>query len=1494
MLPFNPTAVSGAASRASIASSSNSSSPGARAQQVSSAADLTAAVRRTGGERPPPLVGCSTTLLQDTLYVFGGRLVPTRTMVNTLYALDLKTLTWTCLWPYENPSSVSTPAGSPTRGEFQGQGGTKGGGPQARYFHSACAWGDKLVVFGGEGYEETPPSASSPASPANAEGEDQGPVLKTLDDIAIWDTVEKRWTMPQTEVKEGVQRPQARYAHLGVVTSCVEEVEVEVEDGRKRKEWREGSVMVVMGGQDIRNTYLHSLSVLDLSTLTWIQSTTWDRHIGTYRAVLTAPTYTVVPPSIIPSSENEREKLGMKAGEEKIQLGYSEKPTAEQPEPLLLFSNFNFTQVRRDLDLLSSPLSSTSPLSATSLSSSMSGPSLPPGLRFPTGTIIGRHLLVFGTFLSQSVNSFSIWALDLGPAGAGGVKGRIERGEKVEWLRIDPGAGLGRGSWNRAFGWGNTVVVLGDRERDIAADYDHRQANWHHVVFVDMECFGVYQPPPRSLPPQAQTFGLLTLSQPFLSDFEIVCSDGKRLACSRKMLVDRWSWLRAKMDEFKEKASGVKAAQQRREEEKEIHEVAVLTEEGAGDDAVEQDSTSSQVVTPAASAAAADDLRLTPRTLSLPTPSSVVQAFLQYLYSLSLSTPLQLHPPILAALLVFAKTYGDAPLRGLCVHALHGVLERDSAAAPLVYEAATVSGCTALQVRALRSMLGNPTTRSRTSQPPTGQGEAIVLSAPTSSAATRARVATAAVATANSTFSNHRSTRPADLGNTRSLADSDSSPRTPRSSRSPSYDPPCSPPPTSPLPRAPPASPRPARSAPAVHTLPCDSPKLRRCSIKPASDSVAEPTPDEVPPQPVPLWSPFLSPDKELPPAPVRRRPRSSKSSSYRSSYRSSRSGGDFDTLPPPLLSDAKTEDSATSDTDTATARESDSVFNSPTKTVHSISSTRATSVRSRSSSVGSSSLSHRNGGKDSFGPMGIQMGWTPALKAQMEEEEPSGSMPASPVKEGAATIIEEDGRSSLSHSSHDGMGSSEGHGGPGGVEPFSGFTTLERRTIPRLSLPTSVGSKSRGKRRESKNSTKHELSLEEHWAPSFFDTVKGGNGSVRNPHSTRKATSLTPELLASFDFEAMTAGRHAPSSASVSEPVPMVATTEAEALFDHPRPAPAPAPRLSFLSPAAATSIVSLVSKRPSTADSAPSTASHSAAESRRHSLDPSAFSLLTPRPPRRPLHRPSPLSSSPASVSRSISATSASTRSSVSSAGSLGLVVGDTGFSSSSGASAGSCSPGLTGGGGADVLIFDPAANETIPLLAASSTSPQLDRRGLPVPSASVLDHLGTSSVTQQGDEFGRRPPSQAIQGLCQHRPEASVASLALSTATATVPTLPPTHSHSHSGSHSSNRSLSPMPGPAAPLNPNPNSKQTLHALQTTLGTQLLRAAGASQAEIRLRARSVGYQVLKKHEEEVKKAKKAGREAPSLGLGAIGTATGALGEYTGGGELRSKFSWD
>lgn len=155
-------------------------------------------------------------------------------MVSTLYSLNLKTLVWTQSTP---------PIGSSGSREIPP--------PQARYFHSACAWGEtKLVIFGGEGYHSSSSSTTTSSDTETSITEEPAPALQTLDDLHIYNVEERKWEeVGQVKVRDGLERPKPRYAHLGVVCTGEEEVEI---DGEVRK--REKSSLMIMGGQDIRNT----------------------------------------------------------------------------------------------------------------------------------------------------------------------------------------------------------------------------------------------------------------------------------------------------------------------------------------------------------------------------------------------------------------------------------------------------------------------------------------------------------------------------------------------------------------------------------------------------------------------------------------------------------------------------------------------------------------------------------------------------------------------------------------------------------------------------------------------------------------------------------------------------------------------------------------------------------------------------------------------------------------------------------------------------------------------------------------------------------------------------------------------------------------------------------------------------------------------------------------------------------------------------------------
>lgn len=183
---------------------------------------------------------------------------------------------------------------------------------------------------------------------------------------------------------------------------------------------------------------------------------------------------------------------------------------------------------------------------------------------------------------------------------------------------------------------------------------------------TESQAFGIYHPPLRLLPTIQQELGLAMLSNRALCDFDLVCADGVRLPCSRTLLEQRWPWFAAALLDFRARARATPTFEQ------------------------------------------ASDVRLTPRELLLPEHSDVALSALQYFYSLSLSTPLQHQLGNLVGLLVFSKTYDIPNLRALAVHALHCQLATSTGSGTMtaqVYEAATLSGALALQIRSLKTLM---------------------------------------------------------------------------------------------------------------------------------------------------------------------------------------------------------------------------------------------------------------------------------------------------------------------------------------------------------------------------------------------------------------------------------------------------------------------------------------------------------------------------------------------------------------------------------------------------------------------------------------------------------------------------------------------------------------------------------------------------------------------------------------------------------------------
>lgn len=313
----------------------------------------------------------------------------------------------------------------------------------------------------------------------------------------------------------------------------------------------------------------------------------------------------------------------------------------------------------------------------------------PPGLRFPTAHILGTHLIIGGTYLAQSYQSYSIWALNL---------------HSMLWMRIDPGTALSTGSWSRGILWGatNRFVVFGNRKGNLVEDYNKRVVSWDHIAYVELESLGIYQPPiPRLILSHSdgseitgrgfgglgpgRLMGLDALDAELFADFEVLCEDGRRIKCSRVLLEDRWPWFKRHQQRYVDAARKIISSQRQRSElEIDLPPLADLVQLSPED----------------LSFLPLDerpDPRLTPRILRLSEPYPITKALLQYFYTFDLLTPLQHAPLVLSALLLLSSIYELPHLGELVRHAMHRSLGPMTSVG--VYDVTTLCDCQNLNIR---------------------------------------------------------------------------------------------------------------------------------------------------------------------------------------------------------------------------------------------------------------------------------------------------------------------------------------------------------------------------------------------------------------------------------------------------------------------------------------------------------------------------------------------------------------------------------------------------------------------------------------------------------------------------------------------------------------------------------------------------------------------------------------------------------------------------
>lgn len=666
-------------------------------------------VHRTTGREPSPLVGATTTVLGDKLYVFGGRkLSRTRpSLTSDLYELDLVKRHWTKI------DAKNAPA--------------------PRYFHSVCPLGDtKLVVYGGMSPATSPGSQATAVlqgTPADAQ-----PEVVVMSDVHIYDASTRSWMAVET-----MESPQGRYAHCatilpssavfsstGAAMTAIRHNPPAITPNQGslgvQLEGDGGAEMVVVGGQDSANHYIEQISVFNLRSLKWTETSTLGRSCGAYRSVV-APLTSINPNDI-------------GTGSNKNDMADEQTSTTNGQSSMLIYSNYNFLDVKLELQVRHPD--------GTLSEKPMQGNFSPPGLRFPNGGVINNHFVVSGTFLTSSKQEYALWALDL---------------RTLSWGRIEAGGNIfSQGSWNRGVLWNrrNSFVILGNRKRSLVEDYNHRRINFSNMCVVELEAFGLYDNPRKvtpssafrsvSSPPQndrldllaggrrftpaATNLGQIVLGMREFADMDFLAIHGERIPVNSRMIARRWGpyfnqllrdSTRMEDKEIADTATLRPSTQMHPSRNSSITITpSVRTAYSNATTLTANTITSSEVTATSATSysslsppdPSAQMPSLRPRTLYLPHTHLTLQALIHYLYTSSLppqNSPL-CTPQILCSLLQLARPYHIDGLLEAIIERLHVLLDNRNTAA--IFNAAAMaagggSGVAFLGVNGVSSTNGN-------------------------------------------------------------------------------------------------------------------------------------------------------------------------------------------------------------------------------------------------------------------------------------------------------------------------------------------------------------------------------------------------------------------------------------------------------------------------------------------------------------------------------------------------------------------------------------------------------------------------------------------------------------------------------------------------------------------------------------------------------------------------------------------------------------------
>lgn len=558
-----------------------------------------------------------------------------------------------------------------------------------------------------------------------------------MSDIHIYDAPTRTWMHVPTN-----DPPQGRYAHCATILpsssvfgsnnaalSAIRHNPPSTNPNQGslgvQLEGEGGAEMFVVGGQDSANHYIEQISVFNLRSLKWTETSTLGRSCGAYRSVV-APLTSIDPNDI---------GVGSRQGSEP-RTPEEQTPRTNGESSMLIYSNYNFLDVKLELQVRHPD--------GTFSEKPMHGNFSPPGLRFPNGGVINNHFVVSGTFLTSSKQEYALWALDL---------------RNLSWGRIEAGGNIfSQGSWNRGVIWNrrNSFVILGNRKRSLVEDYNHRRINFSNMCVVELEAFGLYDNPRKvapasgftsvSAPPQsdrvdllaggrtllpaATELGQMTLGMRELADMDFLAIHGERIPVNSRLIARRWgpyfNQLLRESTHSQEKENGDTATLRPSTQMHPSRNSSITITPSIRTTYSGATTLTANTVTPSVSTAVSSNSYSSfspadpashppsqrPRTLYLPHTHLTLQALVHFLYTSSLppQSSQLCSPQILCSLLQLARPYHIDGLLEAIIERLHLLLDNRNTAA--IFNAAAMaagggSGVAFLGVNGVSATNGN-------------------------------------------------------------------------------------------------------------------------------------------------------------------------------------------------------------------------------------------------------------------------------------------------------------------------------------------------------------------------------------------------------------------------------------------------------------------------------------------------------------------------------------------------------------------------------------------------------------------------------------------------------------------------------------------------------------------------------------------------------------------------------------------------------------------